>query len=250
MRRGIEQASSSREALVCVLAFFWAIPFGKDVDLETADRYNELKLVSWITYICEGDEPMAKPNVVSKADLLASAKRCIAEDGIGKLTLKAVAEGAGVTQGTVFYHFRTKDQLLFEIVKDLCESSWNDLNNRTVSLECREGIGQALQSARSRCQYRSFYHQLFYSLVVAGFQQADIRKQLGTLLRMENDRLSQLLDGAGQRTEELPSGTAAILINALIDGLALQALLNEDFPVDDAYDAVERLCNLWFDASE
>ena len=55
---------------------------------------------------------MAKPNVVNKEKLLKAAKEIIAEHGMEKLTLKAVAESAQVTQGTVYYHFKTKDQLL------------------------------------------------------------------------------------------------------------------------------------------
>ena len=52
---------------------------------------------------------MAKPNVVNKEKLLQAAKEIIAEHGMEKLTLKAVAKSAQVTQGTVYYHFKTKD---------------------------------------------------------------------------------------------------------------------------------------------
>ena len=57
---------------------------------------------------------MARPNVTSKETLIEAAKRRIAEHGLDKLTLKAVAEEAKVTQGTVYYHFRTKEQLVLK----------------------------------------------------------------------------------------------------------------------------------------
>lgn len=76
------------------------------------------------------------------------------------------SKGANVTQGTVFYHFRTKEQLMFEIVRDLCRSSWESL--KLIPETGHEKIRSALDSARSRCTPDSFYHQLFLSLVVSG----------------------------------------------------------------------------------
>lgn len=70
---------------------------------------------------------MAKPNVISKRELLQHAKECLAENGMDKFTLRAVADASGVTQGTVYYHFKTKEQLLLDIVEDTCESSWSGL---------------------------------------------------------------------------------------------------------------------------
>lgn len=70
---------------------------------------------------------MAKPNVISRQELLQSARQVIASHGMQALTLKAVAEGAGVTQGTVYYHFRNKEQLLLELIKEMCQDSWHDL---------------------------------------------------------------------------------------------------------------------------
>ena len=97
---------------------------------------------------------MAKPNVVNKENLLQAAKEIIAEHGMEKLTLKAVAESAQVTQGTVYYHFKTKDQLLLEVTESFCKASWEQLG-KDVQLE------KALQSAESRCVKDSMYHHLF-----------------------------------------------------------------------------------------
>ena len=42
---------------------------------------------------------MAKPNVISKEELIEAAKACIVENGLEKLTLKMVADKAKVTAG-------------------------------------------------------------------------------------------------------------------------------------------------------
>ncbi|WP_019120671.1 TetR/AcrR family transcriptional regulator [Brevibacillus massiliensis] len=184
---------------------------------------------------------MAKPNVISKQDLIESAKQCIVEHGIQQLTLKAVAEKAGVSQGTVYYHFRQKEQLLLDVVSDLCHSSWKKIQQPQPGDP--DVIRSALESARSRCTADSSYHQLFFSLVVSGLQHEEIRKQLGELIETENRFLQDQLAALWPHppVQGVSRKTWAILLNAMIDGLALQALVCESFSADEVYGELYQL---------
>ncbi|MBE5105263.1 TetR/AcrR family transcriptional regulator [Bacillus thuringiensis] len=174
---------------------------------------------------------MAKPNVVNKQKLLEAAKEVIAEHGMEKLTLKAVAESAQVTQGTVYYHFKTKDQLLLEVTESFCKTSWEQIG-RDVQLE------KALQSAQNRCVKDSMYHHLFFQLVASGLQNDTMKDKIGELLHYENQELKRVLDKkvGGAITSQISTETWSILCNALIDGLALQALFNPSFSTERIYD--------------
>ncbi|GAA4865733.1 hypothetical protein GCM10023310_51570 [Paenibacillus vulneris] len=185
---------------------------------------------------------MAKPNVVSKEELVQSAQRCIVEKGFDKTTLKAVADNANVTQGTVFYHFKTKEQLFVEVVKHMCKASWKSMKEAA-------GTGPAttpaelLEAAKERCSYDSFYHQLFFSSLAAGLQNDSIREQLSQLIGQENAHLTELLSARWHQSP-IPGISLdgwGILLNALIDGLAVQALLSKDFPADRIYTELEQL---------
>ncbi|EPC8419560.1 TetR/AcrR family transcriptional regulator [Bacillus wiedmannii] len=167
---------------------------------------------------------MAKPNVVNKEKLLESAKEIIAEHGMEKLTLKAVAESTQVTQGTVYYHFKTKDQLLLEVTGSFCKESWEQIG-KDVQLE------KALQSAESRCVKDSMYHHLFFQLVASGLQNDAMKDKIGELLHYENEELTKLLNKKiGDRmASQISTETWSVLCNALVDGLALQALFNPSF---------------------
>lgn len=173
---------------------------------------------------------MAKPNVVNKQKLLEAAKESITEHGMEKLTLKAVAENAKVTQGTVYYHFKTKDQLLLEVTESFCKESWEQIG-KGVQLE------NALQSAKSRCVKDSMYHHLFFQLVASGLQNDAMKEKIGELLHYENQELKGALDTkiADAITSQISTETCSILCNALIDGLALQALFNPSFSTDKVY---------------
>jgi len=173
---------------------------------------------------------VAKPNVVNKEKLLEAAKAIIAEHGMGKLTLKAVAESAQVTQGTVYYHFKTKDQLLLEVTESFCKASWEQIG--------KDGqLERALQSAESRCVKDSMYHHLFFQLVASGLQNDAMKDKIGGLLHYENQKLKGVLNkkiGDTMKTQ-ISTETWSILCNALIDGLALQALFNPSFSTDKVY---------------
>jgi AcrR family transcriptional regulator len=53
--------------------------------------------------------------------LLDAARKLVAAEGAGRLTLDAVAERAGVSKGGLLYHFPTKEALLKAMVGDLIE---------------------------------------------------------------------------------------------------------------------------------
>ncbi|PKR85350.1 TetR/AcrR family transcriptional regulator [Heyndrickxia camelliae] len=182
---------------------------------------------------------MAKPNIISKGDLIKSAKECLVNNGIDKFTLRAVAEQAGVTQGTIYYHFKTKEQLLLDIVQDTCESSWSEISE----LSNQYIISQAIESAKSRCSYDSFFHKLFLTLVVSGFNNETIRGKLGEITQSENNALTQSLLTLWSKTpiDGVSVETWGILINAIVDGLALQALVQKDFPVEKTYEELGQL---------
>src|SRR3989454_8997273 len=54
----------------------------------------------------------------SRKQLMASAIDCFARLGYQGTSIDRIARDAGVTKGAVYYHFRDKEELLFEAVKD------------------------------------------------------------------------------------------------------------------------------------
>lgn len=191
---------------------------------------------------------MARPQRITKEELIASAQQCIQEKGLDKLTLKAVAEGAGVTQWTVYYHFKTKEQLMLEIVRSICDASWQTAGADQQDGSRRETMVRVLEAARDRCAEKS-YHTLFFSLVVHSLQNAALRDQLKGMVERENKHAAGLL--ARLFPELKTSGPSlkyrAMMVNALIDGLALQALLDPEFEAEAVYAELTRAASAWIE---
>src|SRR5919198_5357481 len=65
-----------------------------------------------------GRPPRAGRPEPSREQLMAAAIDCFARLGYQGTSIDRIARDAGVTKGAVYYHFRDKEELLFEAVKD------------------------------------------------------------------------------------------------------------------------------------
>jgi AcrR family transcriptional regulator len=64
------------------------------------------------------DADTTKPASGARRELMAIAIDCFARYGYQGTTIDRIASAAGVTKGALYYHFRDKEELLFEAVKD------------------------------------------------------------------------------------------------------------------------------------
>src|SRR5713226_2073008 len=63
-------------------------------------------------------KPRAGRSELSRKQLMTAAIDCFARLGYQGTSIDRIARAAGVTKGAVYYHFRDKEELLFEAVKD------------------------------------------------------------------------------------------------------------------------------------
>src|SRR6266404_6267786 len=65
-----------------------------------------------------GRKPRSQQPGPSRKQLMQAAIDCFARLGYQGTSIDRIARDAGVTKGAVYYHFRDKEELLFEAVKD------------------------------------------------------------------------------------------------------------------------------------
>ena len=64
------------------------------------------------------EAPKGRTNSSARKDLMAIAIDCFARYGYQGTSIDRIASAAGVTKGALYYHFRDKEEILFEAVKD------------------------------------------------------------------------------------------------------------------------------------
>ncbi len=92
--------------------------------------------------------PLRPPDFCRNA-LLDAAEAVVHRDGLGTLTLDAVAAQAGVSKGGLLHHFPSKDRLLEALVRKIV-GAWRDDVMRAVAV-APEGPGRLSRALLTLC---------------------------------------------------------------------------------------------------
>ena len=72
-----------------------------------------------------------------RRQILDGARRCFAEYGYEKATVRRLEQAIGLSRGAIFHHFRDKDTLFFELAREDAE--------RMAAVASREGLIQVMR---------------------------------------------------------------------------------------------------------
>lgn len=97
-----------------------------------------------------------------RSSILKAARRAFTETGdMNGTTIRHIAERGGISEGVIYRHFESKDQLFFEAVVEPLREAVDDLVAATEVVDA-EG---PLSSERQREKLRGLYRQLISTLV-------------------------------------------------------------------------------------
>ncbi|MFZ5426709.1 MAG: TetR/AcrR family transcriptional regulator [Thermodesulfobacteriota bacterium] len=113
--------------------------------------------------------------------ILASATRLFAEKGVAGVSVQEIADHAGVAAGTVIYHFKTKNNLLFILARDILYRLCNEAESAVADAASpAEALDRLVESffnfARDNRDRLVFLTKLapFSTLDLALFPNADL----------------------------------------------------------------------------
>ena len=66
-----------------------------------------------------GAQPRTRPESGTRAALVDAARRTLVEEGFGRTSARAVAERAGCSQASIFYHFAGMPDLLLAVLDEI-----------------------------------------------------------------------------------------------------------------------------------
>lgn len=148
------------------------------------------------------------PSEVTKDRLYAVAAQLFAEHGYDSTSVRMVADALGIKAGSLYYHIRSKEDLLFEVidraltklidsVQDVMQSdaSPGEKLERALSIHLRVGaetrnemivtarevdkLGPELESLIKTKRRR--YERMFQELIEAGMENGELRRYNGKL---------------------------------------------------------------------
>jgi len=157
---------------------------------------------------------MSKKTDIAKAEIIDAARKVLSQIGVNNMTLKAVADAASISKGALYYYYKTKDDILYDIMAQdnahsreiagkLIETNYNpDVEN--LKKEVTKGVlnrfiqldknklnlylqGEALQgNAELQKRYNEKYHEWINNIDgilsrIYGVKSTDITRTISTI---------------------------------------------------------------------
>lgn len=160
--------------------------------------------------------------------LLAAARRLLVSGGFAALKLSAIAEEADEAKASIGYHFGNKDGLVTALVDSLAHDANRALIEETASLPTRQERVQALIDGESRIVADAEAFQAFFEVLPQALRDADLRDRVAALYDGYRATVRRCLDAGATGDESADLRPFAVLMIAIVDGLAIQHGLDPD----------------------
>ncbi len=178
---------------------------------------------------------MAKPRQdIDKAAFISAAEKLITDKGANDFSLADLAEEMGISKGTIYYHYPTKDALIMDIVEwhfDLLSKDYIDWLSR------HQNDGITFERFLDVIFYKGvklFNKSKMHIYLIAECMRGNetLRKQFITLWKEWQKKLENGLDKI--LPKEADKEAYAYYLMLIIDGLTVQeALSNPDADLNE-----------------
>ena len=170
----------------------------------------------------------------TKERILAAAFTVLSRQGYENTSIKDIAEEAGVAQGLVHYHYKSKEQLVVAVLAFVCEK---------VELKVERGEAGALEAfEHTKAMLREMRdtHALYIQLIGVGLHDEVIGAGVREFVRADRQNVEdiarQVLAQRGQ--DAGPARGIAGVVWAAVLGIMIQDLVDPEFKADEAVDAL------------
>lgn len=164
---------------------------------------------------------------IRKDQIIESAIDALASVGYTKTTLDQIAEMADFSRGVITYYFKSKDQLIAEVMKRILRTQKDCIMARVNSAaspseKMQEYIGASIDHMKSNRKQYEAQVELWSNLEYKkGFNQ----KIYSECIKTVSSILTDGIEAGDFRGMDIQN--AAVLIQGAIDGIMLQWVFNE-----------------------
>ncbi len=157
-----------------------------------------------------------------RRQILDGARRCFAEYGYDRATVRRLEQRIGLSRGAIFHHFKDKDTLFFELAHEDAE--------RMAEVASREGLVQVMRdmlAAPEQFDWLATRLEIARKLrndPVFNKGWAERSAELSAATRERLHRQKQ----AGRLRDDVPSAVLATYLDLVLDGLVARLASGDD----------------------
>jgi AcrR family transcriptional regulator len=171
--------------------------------------------------------------------LFEAAARVFEEQGIGGVSIEAIAAAAGFTRGAFYSNFKSKDELIIAMLEDHVEQSIRrnlDLLDRHKNLadfiEALKTMDRSRQDPLGRSPL--LHMEMILFVARAEKRRPELAKRLRARRKLITDIVETSLKNSGKNGALNPAWTGAIVL-ALEDGFRLHRLIDPETTPADSF---------------
>ncbi len=183
---------------------------------------------------------MLANNKGGKEAILDAARKVIAKFGVHKASVQSIADEAGLSKGAVYYHYESKDEILYALIDQYLRAAISPFKTSLISSGSPEELKESLlYGIRQRLENMEHNQLQFYLTHEAIKSNKAMQERLGSKYRGWVDMSERgMLRAYDVEPSRLHRALAATLI-AAIDGQVLQLLLEAKIVT------IEELMGVW-----
>ena len=164
---------------------------------------------------------------MSKKDIiLGAAAKLFSEKGFRETSMAELSKLTGAAEGTIFYHFRNKEELFVAILEDLRKAILEEFENYTKQKDFKNGLEMAEGAISFYLQLSAHLENRFLLLHRHDlYQLAEVNPECRSHLEAIYDCFLDIFENAivrGQKDGsigEMTARKAALLLFSMVDGL-------------------------------
>lgn len=196
---------------------------------------------------------MARPTNTHqrRSEILDAFLKVMAEDGYAKATIQAIAKQAGLRSGLIHYHFKNKQELLIELVKQVSAAVQERYEHMADAAQTPHEKLKAFIDARL-AKGDTENPQAVAAWVVIGteaIRQIEVRAEYEKVISAQQELLEKLIAAAvkSKRVNMHIKKTAAICLAAIEGAFQLSVAAQNVMPGGYAADSLYKLLSTYIE---
>jgi AcrR family transcriptional regulator len=173
----------------------------------------------------------------TREKILQAAFTVLSREGYENTSIKEIAEEAGVAQGLVHYHFKSKQQLVLAVLAFVCQKvELGDVQGAAGALAAFDQTKQSLRSDRDT-------NALYIQLIGVGLHDKEVGAGVREFVRTEREHVEDIARQvfAEREMDAAPARGIAGAVWGAVLGIMVQSLIDPEFNADEAVDALAQM---------
>ncbi len=179
-----------------------------------------------------------------KLKIIEAAQRLIAHQGVEKTSMRNIAEEAGITTGAIYYYYKSKEDLLYDVMDYSTAITSNIMQMRQTDAPPGDVLDEIARQVTNRLVQDDSTHRLRYYLAYqAALGDEALREKFAVNYTAQAERTAQLFNYVFETQPKPQDISLAVIMIAALDGINLQQFVGA-LPVEA--DALARVYNEFF----